>query len=471
MRTRRTKLIIGTAATAALALGVVAATWPRAPDRSPGAVFVVKRNGGWCWFQDERALLDGRTLIVGTIAGTSKRGSEGGEVEVSTLNLDGAADPGTHELAKLEADDHNSPSLVKLANGRYLAAYTRHAGDRWMRWRVSSAPGDASAWEPEQKLDVRAMVTYSNLHVLEGEGGRVYNFFRGKDNNPHFAVSDDEGTSFRLGGRLFRWQLDSPTAIPEKRTGRSNASKPYVRYAKGGTDTVHFITTEDHPRGYDNGIWHGYVRGGAMFDSHGRKIDEDIFDDRPPELTRLTQVFVGDRDNVAWTVDLQVGSDGHPVIAFSVQKDGQHRSSKETLGGLDHRYHYGRFDGTTWHVHEMAHAGTMLYEHEVNYTGLVAIVPRAPEVVFISTNADPVSGEALVSGADSKRHFELYRGETTDLGATWKWRAITRDSKVDQLRPIVPASQDETLVLWLRGRYRSMSAYELDVVGMFDPGG
>jgi hypothetical protein len=76
-----------------------------------------------------------------------------------------------------------------------------------------------------------------------------------------------------------------------------------------------------------------------------------------------------------------------------------------------------------------------------------------------------------VSGADSKRHFELYRGETTDLGATWKWRAITRDSKVDQLRPIVPASQDETLVLWLRGRYRSMSAYELDVVGMFDPGG
>jgi hypothetical protein len=435
-------------------------------------VFVVKRNGGWCWFQDERAILDGETLLVGTIAGTSKHGSEGGAVAITTLPLRGSKDAArATELAKLEVDDHNSPSVVKLANGRYLAAYTRHAGDRWMRWRVSSAPGDASAWEPEQKLDVRAMVTYSNLYVLEAENGRVYNFFRAQDNNPHFAVSDDDGASFRLGGRLFRWKVDSPTAVPAKRTGRSNASKPYVRYAKGGSDTIHFITTEDHPRGYDNGIWHGYLRGGAMYDSFGQTIDADVFDDEPPELTRLTEVFKGDRDNVAWTVDLQVGSDGHPVIAFSVQKDGQERSSKDSLGGLDHRYHYGRFDGTTWHVHEMAHAGTMLYQHEVNYTGLVAIVPRSPEVVFISTNADPTTGEPLLSAADKTRHFELYRGETADRGASWRWRAMTHDSKVDHLRPIVPVSQDETLVLWLRGRYRSMAAYDLDVVGMFDPGG
>jgi hypothetical protein len=48
---------------------------------------------------------------------------------------------------------------------------------------------------------------------------------------------------------------------------------------------------------------------------------------------------------------------------------------------------------------------------------------------------------------------------------------MTHDSKVDHLRPIVPVSQDETLVLWLRGRYRSMGSYDLDVVGMFDPGG
>lgn len=463
----------GVVVAAALAVGGFLATSERQPSgQTAGAVFVVKRNGGWCWFQDERAILDGGKLLVGTIAGTNKHGSEGGAVAITALALEGSKDDArATELAKLEVDDHNSPSLVKLANGRYLAAYTRHAGDRWMRWRVSSAPSDASAWEPEQKLDVRAMVTYSNLYVLEAENGRLYNFFRAQDNNPHFAISDDDGASFRLGGQLFRWRVDSPNAVPEKRTGRSNASKPYVRYAKGGSDTIHFITTEDHPRGYDNGIWHGFVRGGAMYDSFGQTIDADVFDDKPPELTRLTEVFKGDRDNVAWTVDLQVGADGYPVIAFSVQKDGQHRSSKDSLGGLDHRYHYGRFDGTTWHVHEMAHAGTMLYQHEVNYTGLVAIVPRSPEVVFISTNADPTTGQPLVSATDSMRHFELFRGETSDLGASWKWRAMTQNSKVDHLRPIVPVSQDETLVLWLRGRYRSMAAYDLDVVGMFDPGG
>ena len=29
---------------------------------------------------------------------------------------------------------------------------------------------------------------------------------------------------------------------------------------------------------------------------------------------------------------------------------------------------------------------------------------------------------------------------------------------------------DKTVVLWLRGRYKSMNDYSLDVVGMFDPG-
>jgi hypothetical protein len=433
-----------------------------------GAVFVVKRNGGWCWFQDERALLDGRNLLVGTIAGSNRSGIDAGAVGVTTYSLDQAKDNGRSvELAKLHVDDHNSPSIVKLPSDRYLAAYTTHDGDRNMRWRISSAPSDASAWEPEQRLDVGAKVTYSNLIVLESERGRIYNFFRARDKNPHFAVSDDEGSTFRVAGRLFRWRIDSANADQAKRTGRSNASKPYVRYAKGGSDTIHFITTEDHPRGYDNGVWHGYIRGGAMFDSFGKTIDADIFDGKPPELTQLTPVFHGDRDNVAWTVDIQIDSAGHPVIAFAVQKDGQHRSSADALGGNDHRYHYGRFDGATWHVHEMAHAGTMLYSHEVNYTGLVAIVPRSPEVVFISTNAHPVSGEPLVSAADSTRHFELFRGETKDLGASWSWRAMTRD----HIRPIVPVSETETLVLWLRGRYRSMNAYDLDVVGMFDPGG
>jgi len=42
---------------------------------------------------------------------------------------------------------------------------------------------------------------------------------------------------------------------------------------------------------------------------------------------------------------------------------------------------------------------------------------------------------------------------------------VTRDSPVDNLRPVVPASgKDQTVLLWLRGRYFRYVNYDLQVV-------
>ena len=64
--------------------------------------------------------------------------------------------------------------------------------------------------------------------------------------------------------------------------------------------------------------------------------------------------------------------------------------------------------------------------------------------------------------------FPLFEGLTEDAGATWSWTAITADSTVDNIRPIIPAGDAEyTALLWLRGTYTSYKLYDLDVVGLF----
>jgi hypothetical protein len=168
----------------------------------------------------------------------------------------------------------------------------------------------------------------------------------------------------------------------------------------------------------------------------------------------LTKVFQGDPDNVGWVIDLELDAQRRPYVVFSVQKDG--RSLPRGQGGMDHRFHYGRWDGSAWRVHEIAYAGTRLYPGEDDYTGLAALDPNDPDVVYISTDADPATGAPLVSRADGQRHRELFRGTTRDSGATWSWEPITANSTGDNLRPLVPRWKDpRTALVWMRGTYKS----------------
>jgi hypothetical protein len=213
------------------------------------------------------------------------------------------------------------------------------------------------------------------------------------------------------------------------------------------------VATDDHPRNYDNSIYHGFIRDGSVYLSDGTRRGR-LTTDTTVELNAwdLTKLFAGDPDNVGWVIDLELDAQQRPRVVFSVQKDG--RGLPRGQGGFDHRYDYGRWDGKTWHVSEIAHAGTRLYAGEDDYTGLAAIDPQHPDVVFISTDADPVSGAALISNADHRRHHELYRGTTSDAGASWSWTPITANSTADNLRPLVPKWTDSrTALVWMRGKY------------------
>lgn len=434
----------------------LAATCDAAPvhDFIAGQARELNDNGAWSWFMDERLLVDGDYLLVGSVRANGRfpqRELPGwGNIELAVLNLV-RDEVRTVVLHKgLEQDDHNNPGLLKLGDGRYLAAWSRHGQETKLYLRRSLRPGDPHEWGSLQEVRTPGAggafrgdnVTYANPFRLAAEGGRLYLFHRGVGLDPNWLISHDEGGTWHHAGRLF--------------LGRDGYS-PYVKYASNGRDTIHFVATEDHPRNYDNSLYHGFLRGGRVHDSAGAELGPlPAGTNTPFRAWSFTKVYEGGPTNVAWMCDLHLDLSGRPVVLFTTQRDGQ--GMPMGAGGLDHRLHYARWDGAVWQVHEIAHAGTRLYPGEDDYTGLAALDPQNPAVVILSTDAHPVTGRPLISRAAYRRFHELFRGVTRDGGRTWTWTPVTADSTVDNLRPLIPiwpAADGRTLVVWMRGGYRN----------------
>ncbi len=412
---------------------------------------VINDDAGWCWFQEERAVIAAGRLIAGSVAAGSRDISRKGNIEISSVDLKTGAAERFVLHNNLELDDHDAPALLLLPDGRLLAAYSKHNKDKVIYFRSTESGADISKWRPEQVFgfdEPHHDVTYANL--LDGEGGRIYDFFRGDDFDPNFLFSDDNGATWKHGGRII-----------------GGPGRPYVKYASNNNGEIHFVCSEQHPRDFDNSLYHGYIRGGRIYDSFGKEIG--VPGEKPALHADMTRIFKGDARNVAWPSDFEYAADGKLYVVYSVQKDGA--GLPPGLGGADHRYRYAFFDGMQWHDHEIARAGSKLYPGEDDYTGLITINPQAPYTVYFSTNADPATGKPLISKADGKRHYEIFKGVTHDRGATWNLSSVTSDSALDQIRPNVPkATPDhpQSVLIWLRGKLKSYTDYDLEMV-MLDP--
>lgn len=448
-----------------------------AKDDVVGSLKLLNDNGAWSWFEDERIIIDpthGKLLFssVADASGTSG-GARNGDIDIVSLDLQSdqverfVLDP------SLQADDHNAAALLIRPDGRYLAVWNTHGSTPYHYYRISDQPGDISNWGPIQLFDNDAGTTCSNVYRLSDDNagaGRIYNFARTIGFNPNYNVSDDEGETWSYGGRLMSWTAADLQGDPNY-TG-IDGRRPYVRYTSNGADEVHFITTEDHPRAYNNSIYHGYIKlvegVPVVFQTDGTDLGPlSNTSNSSLKPNSFTKLFAGDADNVAWTSDIELDDQGRPFVAFSVQKDdaGVPRGS----GGFDHRYFTGRWTGTSWDVHEMAYGGSKLYAGEDDYTGNIGLDPDNPNRVFISSDVHPATKAQLI-GPDGKRHYEVFRGDTVDNGATWQWTPVTYNSSTDNLRPIIPAWDENNLaVAWLRGTYSTYTNYDLDVVALINP--
>jgi len=454
MSSRRPLRAAGAAGLVSL-IGLAAGAFA-AEERKP---VVLNDDAGWCWFQDERALVVGDFLVFGSVAAGRKDEARRGSVEATSVDLrTGAVSRTRLSATPVERagryDDHDAPAFVVRADGRILAAWAGHGFDNRILSRVSQAPGDPGAWSEERAFvpSPSSKVSYTNLMRLDAESGRIYDFFRGLDDRfkPSVAWSDDGGERWTPGGVV----IDVPAAFRHR---------PYVKYASDGKGAVHLVYTEGHPRDYDNSLYHVFYQDGRLRRSDGSVIRSLAQGLREP--AEGTRIFQGDPQNVAWVSDLELDAEGRPFVAYSVQKDSAGLPPGQ--GGADHRYRLARWNGKAWEDRELAHAGTRLYAGEDDYTGGVALVPGDTTRVFLSTNADPIRGAPLTSAADGRRHWEIFRGETKDDGRTWRFEAVTRDSPFDNLRPIVPRSAGGApVLLWLRGSYRAYTDYAQEAVGL-----
>lgn len=431
----------------ALTLVVLACSHLQAVPKHP---VVLNDDGGWCWFEDERAIVVGNKLVVGTVANGSHEESRKGDIDAVTYDLTTGKISRSTLHKNLEADDHNSPAFLKRPDGRIVTLYSKHNPENRIYYRISKNPGDGTSWEEEQVFipSAESRVTYSNLHWLQKENsgkGRIYNFFRGYNNafKPSWMYSDDFGETWTAGGVL----IDFKDRIRQR---------PYVKYASNGKDTVHVLFTEAHPRNYDNSIYHAFLRDGILHRSDGTPIHR--LSDGPILPAQATKIFTGDAMNVAWTQDIELDAKGWPRIVYSVQKDSG--GLEPGKGGLDHRYRFARWNGKHWSDFQIAFAGSKLYPGEDDYTGGACLHPNDPDTVFISTNVDPLTGRKTGTG-----HYEIYSGKTGDGGATWRWTALTDNSEEDNLRPLVPKWESgKTALLWLRGSFSTYTNYKLEVV-------
>jgi hypothetical protein len=425
-----------------------------------GEMFTLNTNGAWSWYMDERVIVDptnGR-ILASSVADASGTGAAARDGDIDVVSRDIATGQ-TQEFVlhdTLQADDHNGAALLIRPDGRYLAAYTKHNSDRLTYYRVSTNPHDATTWQPEQTFNWAATpgsdfnATYSNLFYLSAEN-RTYNFARANNRSPNMMLSSNMGDTWTYGGKLFA----TPTNV-----GYVNG---YLKYASNGVDRIDFIATEHHPRDFNNAIYHGYIQGGKMYRSDGTLVDNNIFDNMAPDQTATTRIFTPHPENGsqvntrAWTTDLHVDSAGNPFAIFTTRAND---IPVNTNGYNDHRFWYARYDGSQWQVHQIAKAGARLYSSEQDYTGLIALDPHDPNTIYMSTPIDPRDDEDLGI-------HEIFRGVTTSGGASWTWTPITFNSQMDNLRPTVPIWDGEnTALVWMRGTYRSMHDYNLDIVGL-----
>jgi hypothetical protein len=448
-------------------------------DLVAGNMMLINENAGWCWYQDEKIIYDpvDGSIITSTSAQSYGLGdsARGNDVDATTFNI--ATGKRTRVLAcDRGGDDHNMGALWIRPDGRYLHIYTGHNADDNSYYRTTIYPNDGRSWSDElyynwveiSGLSDDTNITYNNLHYLSAEGsgnGRLYNITRGFGRNPHISYSDDWGVTWHYGGRL---------TIP---SGSSSYSNGYYKFNSNGVDRIDFITTEHHPRDYNNSIYHGYIKGRKSYNSYGEVVDANIFDQNAPTPENFTRVFaagpqVAGSYHTAWTAELERDAHGWPVCLFTTRYGTQpwgNGSGQATIGAADHRIFYARFDGSAWNYTELSKMGTGLHTPEQDYTGIGCIHPNDVNLIYISTNFDPRTNVNI------GKH-EIFKGVTSDNGASWAWTQITIDSTVDNLRPAIPKwNADNTALFWLRGYYPYLLSgpapqinYDEVLVGMID---
>ncbi|MET0791196.1 MAG: hypothetical protein ABW061_06710, partial [Polyangiaceae bacterium] len=185
------------------------ATCPNLPSAPVPASSIIQfnDNGGWNWFQDERAVVDkaNNKFVIGSVA---SGGARDGAIEAVVYDI-AAASKALYTLdtgLASTADDHNAPAFLVRPDGKYLAMWAGHRIDCNSRTSIF----DGTAWSAASKFSwtplgcpwagwASNMITYANPWYV---GSSILSAVRSVGTDPAFLTSPDDGETWSYYGRL-----------------------------------------------------------------------------------------------------------------------------------------------------------------------------------------------------------------------------------------------------------------------------
>lgn len=394
----------------------------------------ITNSGAWCWFQDPRAIY---------ISDQRKRTYTGWVTKDGNLQI-GAYDhiTGQTEVVTIKeewgVDDHNNNSFLILPDNRIMIFYAQHNKAR-LYSRTTSNPEDISKWDDEITVSNTQNITYSHPVYLSNEK-RFYVFWRGESWKPTFSTSIDGIT----------WTVPK---IFLQDSGRENPGvRPYLKVVSDGKSEIHFAFTDGHPHVEpENSIYYIKYKNGIFY-----KADDSVvgsMSDLPIQHHQSDVVYNGKIDKVrSWIWDIAVTEKGNPVIAYT-------RLPNKT----DHRYHYAYWNDNAWVDKELSSGGTWFPqtsffgdEKEPYYSGGIVIDHENPSIVYLSKQIEGI--------------FEIEKWITSDSGKNWSSSAITKHSKYNNVRPVIPRGHENNVdsILWMNGTYVHYTNYDTRIL-MFKP--
>ncbi len=432
------------------------------PDWVAGNLQQFNDNGVWSISQNRPVVIDiaKDKLIVGSVAcSTGVFGYDrSGDIEAVRCDLSkGEIDWFTLRSSRYDSlvcNSYAAPSFYIRPDGGYLAIYTPFPDGNYYNYRIFSG-SFWQDWEDEKRFEWPFGKTEEKGRVRSPCAGpiecsaenRFYSFIYSSSGSVHFAVSDDSGKTWRYGGII----LNAGESAGE--------GKIFCQYAGNGIDRIDIIVSENGGNTAYQGVFHGVIKSGALYDSYGGKTDESVFDTLSAVTTeQLTRIFpsgsVLDNGSVekVWCTDVKYFT-GDTITAVLIAR----------LSGNDnpdYRLLYCMFDGKKWSVSQAARVGFKEVLTGEEYFGRTALDPNDMNTVYISSRIDPRDNTYLDV-------HEIFRGTTPDHGITWEWNPVTFRSTRDNFNPVVPEwTKHRTAILWMRGNCLSPNNYDASVVGI-----
>ncbi len=407
---------------------------------------VLTNNGAWCWFSDPRAIYTSQhkgEIVTGWI-------DNKGNVYAAALNVETNKIQQKKLYDELEIDDHDNPAFVELADGNILSQYTWHNGTingMGVIQNTTSQPsiesfGASVVFKPYTEELVQKFqkqtYSYANPFRLESEQNKLFSFGRWIGFKPNLITSTDNGKTW----------ADPKVVITSPQLNTNN--RPYVKYHSDGKSKIHLVFTDGHPNNEPlNSVYYCYYENDAFWRADGSKIC--TVDQLPFHPEDASVVYKATPETgKAWIFDIAIDKKGRPTVAYTRYPTNQ-----------QHLYHYAVYNMGKWEDNFLVNSGTWFPEDETgkkqreeNYSGGMTLDPLNPTTVYFSHQINGI--------------FELSKAATSNLGKKWKITPITRDSKLNNVRPVVPRyrkKNDTVVVLWMQFRkYKHYTDYDADIL-------